>query len=46
VEKVTAVPCDIERLQNRRQEYQTRQDSDEENDNQGGGTHSVQCNQQ
>jgi len=45
VEKVTAVPCDIERLQNRRQEYQNRRDSDEENDNQGG-THSVQCNQQ
>jgi DnaJ family protein A protein 2 len=47
VEKVIAVPCDIERLQNRRQEYQNRQDSDEENDNQRGeGTHSVQCNQQ
>jgi len=46
VEKVTAVPCDIERLQNRRQEYQTRQDSDEENDNQGGTHSSVQCNQQ
>jgi len=47
VEKVTAVPCDIERLQNRRQEYQNKLDSDDENnDNQGGGHHSVQCNQQ
>jgi DnaJ family protein A protein 2 len=46
VEKVTAVPCDIERLQNRRQEYQNRRESDEENENNQGGTHSVQCNQQ
>jgi len=47
VEKVTANPCDIERLQNRRQEYQNKLDSDEENnDNQGGSPQSVQCNQQ
>jgi len=47
-EKVTAIPCDIERLQNRRQEYQSKIDSDNEenHDNQQQGTHSVQCNQQ
>jgi len=47
VEKVTAVPCDLERLNNRRQEYQSRLDSDEEKgeSGNGNGTH-VQCNQQ
>jgi DnaJ family protein A protein 2 len=46
-EKVTAVPCDVERLHRRREEYQNRPDSDDEdNDGHNHGGQSVQCNQQ
>jgi DnaJ family protein A protein 2 len=46
VDHAFANPCDDERLKRRKEEYQNRIDSDNEDNDNGGGQHSVQCNQQ
>jgi len=45
-EKVTAVACDAERLNKRKEDYQNRPDSDEDGNYESNSSSSVQCNQQ